>query len=485
MSSFLNLGNWTGRRHRPVLGLAFNGARVEGAVLRFFKGTTHVTAAFAETLSIDTESGDPAAVGRELRVLLEAALIRERTCVVVVSGGGLLVTQTEVPDLPDADTASLLTLEAEKEFHGDVSGLRIADSRCRLPDGRRFVTLAALSPARFTFLQQVLIAARLKPAGISPAITELQPPSEKTADGVVAISLSAGTGCAGLQITVGGGVAALRSIEGAVDISTEAPETRADPVAREIRITLGQLPESLQRGIRRIRVFGPRRLAESLAAGLVARLGPAGFSVAAIDIPPTLTGPSVPPGSGSCSPAVAAAGRRLSGKSAALEFLPPKASAIEQFLARHSTGGRRTTWGVAGAITTLVALLFLIQQIQLYVLESRWSKVSAKVHQLQVMQQDSRRFRPWAAGSFRSLRILEAVSRAFPENGSVTAKLIEIRESGEVVCTGTASDSGALLQMVDRLNAAPGVSGVHNDQIKGKSLLQFTLNFHWNRRGTP
>ena len=485
MIDLLKLVGRNRRNPRSVLGLALDGFRVEGAVLRLSNGTVEVTATFAATLTVNTESGDPVAAGRELRAQLDAASIRERVCVIALPCAGLLVTQTELPAMPEADAASLLQIEAEKGFHSDVTGLRVADSRCGLPEGRTFVTLAALPHARFTFLEQVLVAARLKPVGLSPAITELQPPGYPGSDGVVAIALSSGSGQAGLQVTVGGGIAALRSIEGAIDATAEPPAIRIDPVAREIRITLGQLPESLEKSVRRIRIFGPRALAESMAASLNARLGPAGFTVETALQPADAGGISTLPSNAPFNAGVMAAARFLASTPARLEFLPPRPSAMERFLARHTTGPLRTTWVVGGAIAAVVGGLFLIQQIQLSLYESRWSKMSTEVRQLDLIQQETRQYRPWATDSFRSLSILEVLTRAFPENGTVTAKLIEIRESGDVVCNGTATESAGLLQMMDRLNASPGVSNLHRDQIRGKAPLLFNFTFHWSGGGTP
>jgi hypothetical protein len=174
------------------------------------------------------------------------------------------------------------------------------------------------------------------------------------------------------------------------------------------------------------------------------------------------------------------AARVLAGRPATLEFLPPKPSVFRQFLARHAQGPRRTVWTVAGAVTSVVVLAFLVQQVQLSLQESRWAALSGKVRELERIQQDLRQFRPWTPESARGLAILEAISSAFPENGSVTAKVVEIRESGEVVCSGTATDSPAFLAMTSRLSALPGVSKVHHDQSRGASPMQFNLTFVWN-----
>ena len=56
---------------------------------------------------------------------------------------------------------------------------------------------------------------------------------------------------------------------------------------------------------------------------------------------------------------------------------------------------------------------------------------------------------PWFDSSFRNLTILRQLTLAFPEDGAVTAKTMEIRDGNTVTCSGTAQDNGALLADVE------------------------------------
>jgi len=68
-----------------------------------------------------------------------------------------------------------------------------------------------------------------------------------------------------LQITCAGGVAALRALEGAIESPNGRPALLPDLVARESRITLGQLPVELRDNREAHPLFGPRELAQQLA----------------------------------------------------------------------------------------------------------------------------------------------------------------------------------------------------------------------------
>ncbi len=460
---------------QALLGLSWEGRRIEGSLLRRTPSGLQKVSGFEAELSVDLDSGDPETIGRELRSQLDQAGIRERMCAVVVPVSSLLVTQTEIPVLPEADAQSLLQIEAEKGFHADPSTLQIADSRCARGEGAQWVTLAALSQTRLASLERWASAARLKLVGVSSTLCELQPAGDPASEGVVALHLGSGPGPVTLQVSAGGGVLALRSFEGVSEDASGQPALHADSVAREVRITLGQLPEPWNDAIRKVLIFGPQALAESLAGALSSRWAVSGFRV-------EVRSPEIPglPTQPAPAPSAVVAARILAGRPATLEFLPPKPSVFRQFLARHAQGPRRTVWTVAGAVTAVVVLAFLVQQVQLSLLESRWAALSGKVRELERIQQELRQYRPWTPEAARGLAILEALSNAFPENGSVTAKVVEIRESGEVVCSGTATDSPAFLAMTSRLSALPGVSKVHHDQSRGTSPMQFNLTFVWN-----
>ena len=99
------------------------------------------------------------------------------------------------------------------------------------------------------------------------------------------------------------------------------------------------------------------------------------------------------------------------------------------------------------------------------------------------MQQEIRQYRPWFDDSFRSLTILRQLTMAFPEDGSVTAKTVEIRDGNTVTCTGTAQDNGALLRTLNQLRTADGVTDVKLQQIRGKSPMQFSFDVHYGNGG--
>jgi Tfp pilus assembly protein PilN len=498
MNKVLKINFGKRKRLTGLLGLTLDGSRLEGVVLRRTNGSLQLHQTLSVTLSLDPLTAAPELVGREIRNHLDTAGVRERHCVVGVPLKWALMAHTELPPLPEADAASLLQLEAERGFPCDVATLRLADSRCPLAAGKQHVMLVGISSAHLSALERVLSAAKLKPVGFSFGLTALQPPERRSptrpdgevispsagpesgAPGVLALAI--GESQVGLQITCGG-VAALRALEGAIEDEGGRRELHADLVAREARITLGQMPAELRESVKHIRIFGPRELAQRLADEMELRFEPMGLKVEIVSgYAANEFGVQLPP-EAPVSPAFSLAARGLTGETPVFEFLPPKPSALQQLAARYVSGRLRSAGAVGAGVLVLVGSLFLFQQFELILLRSRWSAMSARVQELDGLQQQIQQYQPWFDESCRNLAILRQLTLAFPEDGSVTAKTVEIRDGNTVTCTGTAQDNGALRRTLNQLRTAAGVTDVKLQQLRGQSPMQFSFDIHYGNGG--
>lgn len=465
--------------HATLLGLTLDGSRLDGVVVHRTNGTLQVHQTFSVTLSLDPLTADPELVGREIRNHLDAAGVRERHCVVCVPLKWALTTHAELPDLPEADEASFLQIEAERGFPYDVATLRVSTSRYVGPSRKQRALLVGIPGNQLALLERVLQEAKLKPVSFSFGITALQPPD--ASHGVLALAV--GERQVDLQITCGGGVAALRVLEGALETEGSQTSLHADLVARETRITLGQLPEEFRETVSCVRIFGPLDLAEELAEEMQLRMEPMGLKVElATRYAPDEFNVQLPQ-EAPISPALSLAARHLAGVGTPFEFLPPKVTAWQQLATRYSSERLQMVGATAGAVIVVVAGLFLIQEWQLVRLRSRWAAMSPRVSTLDGMQQQIVQYRPWFDNSFRCLSILRQLTMAFPEDGAVSAKTVEIRDVNTVTCSGTARDNTALLKALSQLRAANGVTDLKVDQIRGKSPMQFTFDFRWNEGG--
>jgi len=464
-------------KRRPissVLGLALDGDHLEGAVVHQRGGTLQIARTFAVRLALDPLTHEPALVGREILNQLETAGVRERRCVVALPLKWALTVQTRIPPLPETDVAGFLQIEAERGFPCDAATLRVAASRSAFSSEQGLATLVGIPAEHLKRLEQALRAARLKPLSFVPGVSALQPPDERS-NGVLALAV--GRGHVSMQVTCGGGIAALRDVEGATEAEAGPPLVPSGQVIRETRITLGQLAPEQRADVKRVRIFGPAEPARQLAAEAAPYFESQNFVVECADgYAPSEFGVPVSAGT-AVAPALSLAARYLTGNPGCLEFLPPYVPPWKRIMRQCASGRLRTAGAVAGAVLVLAGGAFGFQQWQLISLRSQWEKIAGGARDLKAVQQQIQQYRPWFDESVAGLSILRDLTLAFPEDGSVTAKSVEMRDACTVSCGGTARDRSALLQTLVRLRAVDGVHDVKVEQIRGKAPLQFTFTF--------
>src|SRR3954468_10601454 len=171
---------------QSVLGIALDGARLHGVVVRRGNGVLSAQQQFSISLSLDPLTADPELVGREIRNHLDAAGIREKFCVVGIPLKWALTAQVEIPALPESEVEGFLQIEAERNFHADINTLHYGVSRVRLLSGKQQALLAGVPKNHLLALERAFVNARVKPVSFSVGIIALQPPVPDSAPGVLA-----------------------------------------------------------------------------------------------------------------------------------------------------------------------------------------------------------------------------------------------------------------------------------------------------------
>jgi hypothetical protein len=455
-----------------VLALALDGNRLEASVVRRSNGSLKVLQKTSATLALNPLNSDPELMGRELRNNLESAGIKERNCIVCLPLSWALVVQVKAPPMPEEDVASFLEIEAERGFPYAPETLMIATSVCGAEVGERLATLIAVPRNHVLNLERALRAAQLKPLSFTFGITALHTAEEDSNRSV--LCLDVGENSVGLQITSNNGVAILRSLDSAIETEGAQRWIDADAMAREIRVTLGQLPMDMRAAVRQALLFGRGDLAARFTAEIRPKLEAMRMTVENIATYPTGAFRSQYPPNTSVAPELSAAARFLTGAWTQFEFLPPKVSAWQQITARVSSRKLGSVAAVASVLLLIIGGVMGAQQFKLSRLRSQWRALEPRVTELEDVQARIRKFRPWFDETLPSLSILRRVTEAFPAEGTVWAKTIEIRNQSAVICSGAARNTPALAKVVNELQAS-------TDSIRGNSpAIQFTFNFNWS-----
>jgi hypothetical protein len=489
MSNIIKLNFLKRSTPSSLLGLSLDGGRLEGVVLRRSNGSLQVHQRFTAELSLDVLTNDVELVAREILNQLEAAGVRERRCVVGVPLKWVMAAHTKVPELPAADVASFLQIEAERGFPTDITTLQVATSRLVTASGEHHAAFVGIPKSHLERLEQVLRAARLKPLSFSLGITALQPAWADDSSGVMALAI--GEDHVGLQITCGGGVAALRALEGAMESEGGTRVLHGDRVAREARITLGQLSADLRDSVKRIRIFGPRDQVQKLADEIRPRFEPGGMKVESVSSYPANEFGKTIPSDTHVSAAFSLAARPLTGRASQFEFLPPKVSAWERMTSRYAPGKLRKAAAAAALVAVVVIGLFSYQQWQLSRLRAQWKQLEPKYTELTGIQGKIEKYQPWFDNSFRYLNMMKDLANAFTADGSVTAKTLEIHELAEsrdsdearditvINCSGTADSYASVVKTYHQLGTITGATNA-TYQVRGKVPVQFTFDFQLN-----
>lgn len=471
------------RQPTSVLVLEIEGQSLRGLALRRVNGSVTVDREFTAALGVDLFATEAELAGRELLNHLEKAGIRERRCLVAIPARWVLTSITSLPaGLPDSDVDSLLQLEAERGFACGIETLQVDRSICTVNSGSNQATLAAVARTQLDRLEAILRAAHLTPVGFTPGIAAFMPPAPGSAEGLLGLVI--GPDHLALQVNAGGGIAALRALDAVVVEETGRRTIDGDEIGREVRITLGQLPAELRASVKHVRIHGSEEETVRLIADLRPRLQSAGIIVeGAAGYREAEFGVTLPVGV-KPSTVFSLGAAYLAGRKPVFEFLPPRISTWQLLSSRYATRKYRAVGALAGALATLVLVAFLVQQWQLVRLRSRWAGMSTPVRELQELKARTRQYRPWSHDSIRCLTILREVTAAFPEDGSVTARTLEIRQMEHVTCTGTAQDSRAFLATQDRLKANGRIQDLKIEQLRGKNPMQFTFGFRWQEGGS-
>jgi hypothetical protein len=446
---------------RSVLAISVESGRVAVDLVRREENGSRVTASFELPLGADAVAANGERTGKELAAKLAEKGIRERRCVVCVPASWALTTSTDVPGIAAEDLRAYLELRAEREFPIPVTELRLAHSAFTAPDGKQRATVAAVPVRKMEAIERMLAAAECRALSISLGLDACLPKGEVPA----ALHFVANGTHVDLVIAAGGGIAAVRSLPSPND----AEAFDATSFSREVRITLGRLPEALRHQLTQARFSGTPETAENLCLEIRQHLSRMGIDSRL----------QRAPAGGQPGAALDAAELHLRRQPIAFEFLAPEVNRWEVALRQFED--RRRRWIALGIVAAILLpiLTFIIRSHIESSLDAEWTGMRRKVADLEALQQRIRQFRPWFEPAPQTLQTIESLAAAFPDQGDVWAKSVQVVDGSKVTCSGFARNQSALLSWFDRLRSRKDVTGLQVQQVRGENPIQFSITYKW------
>lgn len=451
---------------RSAVALTIESGRVAVDVVRREENGSRVVRSFALPAGAEAVVADPEKWGQELAALLAAEGIREKRCVVSIPANWALTTTTDVPGIAAEDLRGYLELRAEREFPISVADLRLAHNAYQLPDGAQRATLVGVQAKRLDAVERFIAAAGGKLVSLSLGLDGCLPRHDLPA----ALHFLANGNHVDLVIAAGGGIAAVRSLPGPT--GDEAANFDAAGFTREVRITLGRLPDALRQQVSEARFSGSPTTAETLCVEIRNHLHRMGIE-SRVSRPQGAL-PGTQPGA-----ALAAAEHHLAQRPVAFEFLAPQVNRWQVWQEKFDDKRRRWMILAGVALVVLPILIFFVRSRIESSLAAEWNDMRRTVADLETLQQKIRQFRPWFEPTPQHLQVIESLAAAFPEQGDVWAKSIQVGEGHKVTCTGFARSQSALLGLLDRLRARSDVSAVQVQQVRGDNPIQFSITYKW------
>lgn len=450
---------------RSVLAFTIESGRVIVGVASNRNGEGAISNVQSIPVGADEIVKEPEKSAAKITAALDASGIRHRRCVVCVPPAWALATSIDLPAVTGEDLRGYLELCAEREFSTAVSELKLACHPYTMPDGRRRAMLAAVSAKRLDAVGKMLAAAGCRPVSISLALDEcLQ-------TGKPGLYFLANGTHTDVIVAAGGGIVSMRSLS--VSAESEGDAFDRASFCREIRITLGRLPDTVRQQVRSARFAGTPASAARLCNETRESLLQLGLEKVEC----------ISPDEGAVaveSAASQAATAYLHGRPVAFEFVVAEVNQWEEMMRRIDSNRSRWIILAAFVLILLPMLVFFIRARMEDHLEAEWNAMKRNVSELDLLQQKIHRFRPWFEPAPQILQGMESVVSAFPDQGDVWAKSIQVTEGYKITCTGFARSQSALLAMLDRLRARPDVASVQVQQMRGDKPVQFSFTCKWN-----
>lgn len=438
----------------------------------------------------DATPAAPAACGAALKTFLEKHEIGTRHAVIGVPARWLIALDRDLPPADKAAALDLLRLHAERLAAGGGTEMVVDVSGDVVPNTATRALLVGILKPQIERIQAIATAAGLHVEAItsSSLATHAAIGAASRGEGLVLLNEH------GSEV-VGGGTTAARLLKHAPGV-TAASNASVVQLGSELRRTIalsGLLPAE---GDRSLVVWNGAGLSADTLRELSDRSGASlrsteiGAKSAGVEVSPiALNGEAATLSPDQFLPAIALG----AGKTLPVDFLHPRLAAP-----KPARFGRKTVWGALAGLVVLGGLLAIHQTAVSTADEA--AIIEQKVQERDRATKDAKAETArlaYARGYFENrppiLQGLREVTMAFEFNESIWATSFSLKENGDGVIQGKATDQRLVLALRERMAKNPtlsritiqnlqeaGTRGGANRSSGGEQ--SFTINFKYQER---
>ena len=404
---------------------------------------------------------EPARLADDLGGVFRQLSSTTKDCVVVLPSHSAPSFILKVPDIGTEDRKGFVQIQAEQQLPLPLSEVHLATHEFQIGN-QDHALVVGLRRDTVSKLKEAVIANGFQVASVTVDIAGVVDHAVDGNDSLAdSCQLIQGQSSLTMVTHAEGGPTGLRHFHlanGGMDAAT---------LERELRITLGQFPQSSRRQLTTLRT---------------AKL-PGASSEQRVPVSEhrSLAGLNVVDGTETSDLFVPIASSFFLKGTSPLEFLTSRTSRFGKIYGQFNS--RRNLWVGLMSAVALTAIAFLYQIFHLNGLQKEWNDMKDSVAVVEAVQGKIREFRPWFDSSVPSLTTARAITRAFPETGEIWLKQLNIRNDSKVMATGSSRDQNSLLAALRELRETSGISELELKSRQGSDPILFSLEFDWNPAG--
>ncbi len=403
----------------------------------------------------------PARLADDLGGVFRQLSSTTKDCVVVLPSHSAPSFILKVPDIGTEDRKGFVQIQAEQQLPLPLSEVHLATHEFQIGN-QDHALVVGLRRDTVSKLKEAVIANGFQVASVTVDIAGVVDHAVDGNDSLAdSCQLIQGQSSLTMVTHAEGGPTGLRHFHlanGGMDAAT---------LERELRITLGQFPQSSRRQLTTLRT---------------AKLpGASSEQPVPISEHRSLAGLNVVDGTETSDLFVPIASSFFLKGTSPLEFLTSRTSRFGKIYGQFNS--RRNLWVGLMSAVALTAIAFLYQIFHLNGLQKEWNDMKDSVAVVEAVQGKIREFRPWFDSSVPSLTTARAITRAFPETGEIWLKQLNIRNDSKVMATGSSRDQNSLLAALRELRETSGISELELKSRQGSDPILFSLEFDWNPAG--